>query len=109
MAVGHYSCGGVAAAVDGRRRGLVDHWLHPIREVCRVHTAELDALTDERNRLNRLCELNVIQQVKNVSTDVFVLDAWERGQQLSVHGWIYSIGNGLIKDLDVTASGPAVP
>jgi carbonic anhydrase len=109
MVVGHYGCGGVAAAVDGRRRGLVDHWLHPIREVRRVHIAELDAFTDERSRLDRLCELNIIQQVKNVSTDVFVLDAWARGQQLSVHGWVYSIENGLIKDLDVTVSSPALP
>jgi carbonic anhydrase len=106
MVVGHYGCGGVAAAVDGRRRGLVDHWLHPIREVCRAHCGELDGLPDERSRLDRLCELNVIQQVKNVISDVFVLDAWARGQDLSVHGWVYSIGNGLIKDLNVTVNGP---
>ena len=79
MIVGHYGCGGVSAAVDGRRRGLVDHWL---------------------------CELNVMQQVKNVASDVFVLDAWARGQNLSVHGWVYSLGNGLIKDLNVTVSAP---
>ena len=107
MVVGHYGCGGVAAAVDGRRRGLVDHWLHPIREVWQAHRSELDRLADERRRLDRLCELNVGQQVKNVASDVFVADAWARGQDLSVHGWVYSIGNGLIKDLNVTVNGPS--
>ena len=106
MVVGHYGCGGVRAAIDGRRRGLVDHWLHPIRELSRTHSRELDALQDERSRLDRLCELNVMQQTKNVASDVFVLDAWARGQGLSVHGWVYSIGNGLIKDLNVAVSGP---
>jgi carbonic anhydrase len=105
MVVGHYGCGGVSAAIDGRRRGLVDHWLHPIRELSRTHSRELDALQDERSRLDRLCELNVMQQTKNVASVVFVLDAWERGQGLSVHGWVYSIGNGLIKDLNVAVSG----
>src|SRR5580692_3295909 len=79
MVVGHYGCGGVSAAVDGLRRGLVDHWLHPIREVYHEHRHELDAIPDQRARLDRLCELNVIQQVKNVAADVFVLDAWTRG------------------------------
>ena len=68
MVVGHYGCGGVSAAVDGRRRGLVDHWLHPIRDLSRAHSQELEALRDERSRLDRLCELNVMQQVKNVAS-----------------------------------------
>ena len=106
MVVGHYGCGGVSAAVDGQRRGLVDHWLHPIRELCRARSGELDAL-DGHRRLDRICELNVAQQVKNVASDVFVLDAWARGQNLSVHGWVYSIGNGLIKDLNVTVGRPS--
>src|SRR5258706_7168547 len=105
LVVGHYGCGGVSAAVDGQRRGLVDHWLHPIREVSREHKAELDAISDRRKRLDRLCELNVIRQVRNVATDVFVQDAWARGQELSVHGWIYSLANGLVTDLNVTVSG----
>jgi carbonic anhydrase len=79
------------------------------REVCRAHSSELDTLANEQSRLDRLCELNVMQQVKNVSSGVFVFDAWARGQDLSVHGWVYSIGNGLIKDLDVTVSGPKWP
>ena len=106
MVVGHYGCGGVSAAVDGQRRGLVDHWLHPIREVAQECRAELDTIADPRARLDRLCELNVMRQVRNVASDVFVQDAWARGQDLSVHGWVYSLGNGLVKDLDVTVSRP---
>ena len=73
---------------------LVDHWLHPIREVCHDHKHELATLPDERARWDRLVELNVIRQVKNVAQDVFVQDAWDRGQPLSVHGWVYSIATG---------------
>jgi carbonic anhydrase len=105
LVVGHYGCGGVSAAVDGKRRGLVDHWLYPIREVSREHKDELDAIADSRARLDRLCELNVVRQVRNVATDVFVQEAWARGQELFVHGWIYSLGNGLVTDLNVTV-GP---
>jgi carbonic anhydrase len=107
LVVGHYGCGGVSAAVDGQRRGLVDHWLHPIREVYDEHRAELDAIADEQARLNRLCELNVMRQVKNVAADVFVQDAWARGQALFVHGWVYSLATGLITDLGVTVHPPA--
>ena len=106
MVVGHYGCGGVAAAVDGRRRGLVDHWLHPIREVSEAHREELEAIADGRARLDRLCELNVLRQVRNVASDVFVQEAWARGQSLHVHGWIYSLANGLLTDLNVTVSPP---
>ena len=106
LVVGHYGCGGVAAAVDGQRRGLVDHWLHPIREVAHDHRDELDACAEGRPRLDRLTELNVIRQVRNVGSDVFVQDAWARGQKLSVHGWVYSLSNGLITDLDVTVRNP---
>ena len=107
MVVGHYGCGGVSAAVDGKRRGLVDHWLHPIREVFQEHRHELQAIPEERARLNRLCELNVMRQVKNVAADVFVQDAWVRGQELHVHGWVYSLGTGLINDLNVTVGRAA--
>ena len=106
LVVGHYGCGGVAAAVDGRRRGLVDHWLHPIREINHDNLKELDALDGDEKRLDRLCELNVIRQVRNVSSDVFVTDAWARGQALQVHGWVYSIANGHVTDLKVSVSGP---
>jgi len=107
MVVGHDGCGGVAAAIDGKRRGLVDHWLHPIREVHAEHKHELEAIPEERDRLNRLCELNVIRQVRNVASDVFVQDAWARGQSLAVHGWVYSLANGLVTDLDVGIASQA--
>jgi carbonic anhydrase len=106
LVVGHYGCGGIAAAVDGRRRGLVDHWLHPIRELDHDHRPELEGIAEPGARLDRLCELNVIRQVKNVASDVFVREAWARGQPLSVHGWVYSLKNGLVTDLDVTVSDP---
>jgi carbonic anhydrase len=102
MVVGHYGCGGVAAAVDGQRRGLVDHWLHPIRETYDDHAHELEALPEGRVRLDRLCELNVLRQVRNVASDVFVQDAWARGQELAVHGWVYSLSNGLVTDQNTT-------
>ena len=106
LVVGHYGCGGIAAAVDGRRRGLVDHWLHPIRVVANAHRDELEALADPAAKLNRLCELNIVQQVKNVASDVFVQDAWARGQKLAVHGWVYALSNGVVRDLGVTVGGP---
>jgi carbonic anhydrase len=104
MVVGHYGCGGVKAAVDGTRRGLVDHWLHPIREVSHEHRHELEALPHGTARLDRLCELNVMRQVRNVASDVFVQEAWRRRQPLSVHGWVYSLADGLVRDLGVTVS-----
>jgi carbonic anhydrase len=106
LVVGHYGCGGVRAAVDGQRRGLVDHWLHPIREVSHEHRHELEAIPEEKARLDRLCELNVIRQVRNVASDVFVQDAWARGQDVCVHGWVYSLANGLVTDLGVTVGDP---
>ena len=106
IVVGHYGCGGVSAAVDGKRRGLVDHWLHPIRELFRQHRDELDAIPDGRARLDRLCELNVIRQVSNVASDVFVQDAWMRRQELWIHGWVYSLADGLVTDLDISIGRP---
>ncbi len=102
IVVGHYGCGGVSAAVDGKRRGLVDHWLHPIREVFHDHRHELEAIADQRARLERLCELNVSRQVRIVASDIILREAWARGQEVSVHGWVYSLANGLVKDLEVT-------
>jgi carbonic anhydrase len=107
LVVGHYGCGGVAAAIDGKRRGLVDHWLHPIRETCADHAHELAALPEGRARMDRLCELNVLRQVRNVASDVFVQDAWARGQPLSVHGWVYSLADGLVTDQNTTVSSLA--
>ncbi len=104
LVVGHYGCGGVAAAVDGKRRGLVDHWLHPIREVYAENREMLEAIADRPAMLNRLCELNVMRQVKNVASDVFLQEAWARGQDITVHGWVYSLENGLVTDLNVSIS-----
>ena len=107
IVVGHYGCGGIAAAVDGKRRGLVDHWLHPIRDVYNENREALLQIPDWTARLNRLCELNVRRQVHNVASDVFLHDAWGRGQDVSVHGWVYSLANGLVNDLNVTVNGPS--
>ncbi len=107
LVVGHYGCGGIAAAVDSKRHGLIDHWLHPIREVAEAHRDALAAIVDPQRRLNHLCELNVIRQVRNVASDVFVQDAWARGQELKIHGWVYALGSGLVTDLGTTVSRPA--
>jgi carbonic anhydrase len=104
LVVGHYGCGGVRAVLRNERLGLIDHWLSPVRQVMREHADELDALPDEVARHNRLCELNVLRQVDNVATNPFVLEAWERGTNVAVHGWCYSIANGLITDLGVTVT-----
>jgi carbonic anhydrase len=107
LVVGHYGCGGVATAIDGCRHGLIDHWLHPIREVYSDHRDELESLPEGRPRLNRLCELNVLRQARNVASDVFVQDAWAKGQDLTVHGWVYTLGNGLVTDLGLNISSTA--
>ncbi|HSZ50749.1 MAG TPA: carbonic anhydrase [Caulobacteraceae bacterium] len=106
IVVGHYGCGGVAASIRGQRLGLVDHWLHPVREVAHEHRHELDAIEDEAARIDRLCELNVVHQVRNVTSDLLVRDAWARGQPLTIHGWVYSLANGLVTDLNISVSRP---
>ena len=87
LVVGHYGCGGVRSVLQHQRLGLIDHWLSPVRELMREHAAELAALPDEEARNDRLCELNVLRQVENVATNPFVLEAWENGGELAVHGW----------------------
>jgi carbonic anhydrase len=106
LVVGHYGCGGVHAAIEEHRHGLIDHWLHPIRETAVEHRADLAALAPGRPREDRLTELNVIRQVRNVASDIFVRDAWAGGQALSIHGWVYALEDGLVRDLDVTVSSP---
>lgn len=101
MVVGHYGCGGVKASMGNERLGLIDNWLGHIRDIHRLHSNELDKL-DGEEKFDRLCELNVIEQVGNVSSTNIVQDAWARGENVSIHGWIYSIENGLLSDLDVT-------
>ncbi|SHF08878.1 carbonic anhydrase [Microbulbifer donghaiensis] len=97
---GHYGCGGVRAAMGHDECGLVDNWLRNIKEVYAKNATDLDAM-NERDRLVRLCELNVIEQVQNLAKTKTVQHAWDRGQKLSLHGWIYDIGDGLIRDLGV--------
>jgi carbonic anhydrase len=98
---GHYGCGGVKAALDNRDHGLIDNWLRHIRDVYRLHAAQLDAIVDSETRRDRLCELNVIEQVANVCDTTMVRNAWKRGQELTIHGWIYRLEDGLLRDLDV--------
>jgi len=104
MVVGHYGCGGIQAALKSKQIGLMDNWLNHIKDVSRLHQDQLDQVTDHQEKCDLLCELNVVEQVTNVCQTSIVRRAWENGQELHVHGWIYSIGNGLIKDLDVTVS-----
>ena len=103
---GHYGCGGIKAALENREHGLIDNWLRHIKDIYRYHREMLDAIDDERQKLDRMCELNVVEQVANVCHTTIVQNAWKTGQQLSVHGWIYSIENGILKDLDVCLTGP---
>ena len=102
---GHYGCGGVLAALRDARSGLIDNWLRHVQDVRRTHQALLDELGTESERHDRLCELNVIEQVANVSQTTIVQDAWARGQPLAVHGWIYGLRDGLLKDLRINVAG----
>src|SRR6516162_3181453 len=103
---GHYGCNGVKAALRRDRLGLSDNWLRHVQDVRQKHEQRLLSARDKVNVADRLCELNVIEQVVNVCQTTIVLDAWERRQELSVHGWIYGIRDGLLRDLNTTVSGP---
>ena len=103
MVVGHYGCGGVRAAFEEQRHGLIDNWLGHLQDVRNKHHAVLAATAPEL-RLDRLCELNVVEQMSNVCRTTLVQDAWERGQPLSVHGWVYGINDGLLREMGVAAS-----
>lgn len=103
---GHYGCGGVRAALRDERLGLADNWLRNVQNVREKHAARLAAIADEGQQWDRLGELNVIEQVMNVCHTTIVRDAWERGQALAVHGWIYALRDGLLRDLQVTIAGP---
>lgn len=103
---GHYGCGGVKAASQNHHLGLIDNWLRHIRDVRQKHDAVLRVIGDENEKLDRLCELNVVEQAHNVCHTTVVQEAWEKGQELAVHGWIYAIQDGLIRDMNVTITGP---
>ena len=102
--VGHYGCKGVHAAMTGTRIGLVDNWLRHVQDVGQKHERYLGDVLTSRQRGDRLCELNVVEQVLNVCQTTVVQDAWERGQELSVHGWVYGLKDGLLNDLEVTVT-----
>lgn len=101
---GHYGCGGIMASMESEEHGLIDNWLRHIRDVYRFHSEELDAIDDFDQRKDRLCELNVIEQVANVCNTTIMRKAWGRGQSVAVHGWIYRLEDGLLQDLDVSVS-----
>jgi carbonic anhydrase len=101
---GHYGCGGVRAALRSDRLGLIDNWLRHIQDVRQKHEGILTSISDETIRCDRLCELNVIEQTVNVSQTTIVRDAWGRGQKLSVHGWIYGLRDGILRDLNIFIS-----
>ena len=105
--VGHYGCGGVAAALRNERVGLADNWLRHVQDVRSKHDSKVSALPQEAARIDRLCELNVIEQVANACQTTVVRDAWDRGQDLTIHGWCYGLKDGLARDLHYSASTPA--
>jgi carbonic anhydrase len=98
---GHYGCGGIKAAMENLQLGLIDNWLRNVQDVMRSHEELLSSITDDAQRLDRLCELNVVEQVLNLSRTTIVQNAWSRGHVLAVHGWIYGIGDGLLRDLNI--------
>ncbi len=98
---GHYGCGGIQAAMDNKEHGLIDNWLRHIKDVYRYHQTKLDAIKDKKEKMDLLCELNVIEQVSNICHTTIVQNAWKSGQDLAVHGWIYRIEDGILKNLNV--------
>jgi carbonic anhydrase len=99
---GHYGCGGVQTAMTNKHVGLIDNWIRHIKDVYRFHQDELNSIHDEKLRFNRFVELNVVEQVLDLAKTSIVQGAWERNQELHVHGWVYDVADGLIKDLDIT-------
>lgn len=106
IVVGHYGCGGVRAAMGEKPLGLIDNWLRHIRDVHLKYADQLTAIRDPDRRTDRLCELNIMEQVNNVCHTTIVQDAWNRGQELAVHGWVYSLADGLLRDLNVCVTRP---
>lgn len=107
IVVGHYGCGGVAAALHDRRIGIADNWIRHVHDVRNKHRAWLEGIADDARRLDALCELNVLEQALNVCETTVVQDAWARGQSVVVHGWVYGLHDGLLQDLKITASALA--
>jgi carbonic anhydrase len=106
IVVGHYGCGGVGAALRGDRIGLADNWLRHVQDVRQKHEGRLLAASGDVQRADKLCELNVIEQSANVCQTTIVQDAWERGQDLTVHGWVYGLKDGLVRDMNFSVANP---
>ncbi|MFN4062812.1 carbonate dehydratase [Azoarcus communis] len=104
LVVGHYGCGGVKAALHDNKTGLTDNWLRHVQDVRDRHLDKLNQIDDEKERLDRMCELNAIHQVVNISQTSVLREAWARGQNVTVHGWCYSLNDGLVRELGVSAS-----
>jgi carbonic anhydrase len=104
LVVGHYGCGGVRAALQNQKLGLINNWLRHVQDVQQKHDFQLKGIEDEDARVDRLCELNVVEQVMNVCQTTVVEGAWERGQDLSIHGWIYRLSDGIIRDLSINVT-----
>ncbi|HEY7301358.1 MAG TPA: carbonate dehydratase [Xanthobacteraceae bacterium] len=102
---GHYGCGGIGAAADGSQHGLIAHWLAPVRDLFHEHRQELGALPTAKARLDRVCELNVLKQVRSLCDSPIIRTAWERGQALAVHGWIYGLDDGRLRNLNCSRIG----
>lgn len=98
---GHYGCGGIKAALENKEHGLIDNWLLNIKDIYRYYQERIDALASKAEKISLLCELNVVEQVANVCHTTIVQNAWKNGQELAVHGWIYSVEDGILRDLDV--------
>jgi carbonic anhydrase len=105
LVTGHYGCGGVKAALTNTKFGLIDNWLRHVQDVAHKHREPLSRITDENARWDRLCELNVIEQVVNVAQTTIVEDAWRRGQALTIHSWIYGLKDGRVRDLGLSVDG----
>lgn len=103
---GHYDCGGIKAAMDGQEHGLIDNWLRNIKDIYRLHKNRVDALPSIKEREDLMSELNVIEQVANICHTTIVQNVWKSGRELTVHGWIYSLKDGILKDLDVCITSP---
>ncbi len=107
MVVGHYGCGGVKRALEEGGPGIMDHWLSPVRRIRRRHQPAFDRMPDEKARWDRLCELNVVEQAVAVSQTTILRDGWTQGREIAVHGWIYDLRDGRLRDLEVTVTSEA--
>jgi len=101
---GHYGCGGIIASIDNKRHGLIDNWLGHIKDVYRFHKDQLDSITDHKEKVDLLCELNVMEQVANVCNTTTLVNAWKANQDVTVHGFVYNLQDGILKDLNVSCS-----